>query len=255
MISLAQIISLKYLDIFLDILIILIITFIVSHIITYLANRFWKKFNMDLTLLYLFQELIKYIIAVYAIAWILKILGVDLKGIILSLGIIGIIVGFAAKDIFSNFMSGLILVADKGVKVGEVISTKDIKGVVKRVDFRKITLKTVDGFKITLPNSVLSTNSYTNYPKLELNKITLNALLPPEIDLKIFNEMFIKKFNEKSWVLSEKTPIIDNVELNEFGSQVKILVWIDDYSKISGYKLELANEVRKIIKEYDKNTA
>ncbi len=209
---------------------------------------------MDLTVLYLIQEVIKYLIIVYAIAWILKIFKVDLSGIIISLGVIGIIVGFAAKDIFSNFMSGISLVTDKGIKVGNVIGVNNIKGIVKKVDFRKTTLETADGYIVSVPNSVLSTNAYTNYPPLELNKITLKILVPYGIDLKTFNNEYIKIFEEKKWVNTAKKPRISDVELSEFGGEVKILVWVDDYLKISEYTLELTNELRKIIEKYDKHS-
>ena len=44
------------------------------------------------------------------------------------------------------------------------------------------------------------------------------------------------------------------MELSEFGCEVKILVWVDDYLKISEYTLELTNELRKIIEKYDKHS-
>lgn len=250
-----QILNSPFLDVFLDILIILILTFITMHILSFLINRFWKRFNMDLTLLYLLQEVIKYVIIIYAIAWILKLLGVDLSGIIISLGVIGIIVGFAAKDIFSNVMSGIILVADKRVKVGEVISVNNVKGMVKRVDFRKTTLETVDGYKVTVPNSLLSTTAYTNFPKLELNKLKVAVNVPYGIDLKTFNDEFMEKFKEIKWILSEKKIIINKVEPAEFGNTVEILLWIDDYSKLGEYQLELTNELQKIIEKHKQNKA
>ncbi|MDD3409022.1 MAG: mechanosensitive ion channel [Methanobacteriaceae archaeon] len=251
--TLSQILDLSFLDTFFYIIIILIVAYISLHILSSIITKFWKKFNMDLTILYLITDLLKYIILIFALAWILKLIGIDLQGIIISLGLIGIVVGFAAKDVFSNFIGGIFLITDKNIKVGEIISVDDLKGKVSKVTFRNTEIITVDGFRVTIPNSTLNTEMYVNYPKLELNKIVLEVLVPFGIDLKAFSDDFVEKFEEKSWVMSGKKPIVYDMDISEFGSQVKLFIWVNDYTKISEYTLELGDEVRQIIEKHNKN--
>ena len=79
--------------------------------------RLEKKYDLNLTAHYLFKDLLKYGIIIIAIALILNLIGIDLQNIILSLGIVSIILGFASKDIVSNFVSGMFVIGDKNIHI------------------------------------------------------------------------------------------------------------------------------------------
>lgn len=88
------------------ILIVIVITSIITRVVAFLMNRM-KRFNKDMTAVYLIRDLINYIIYFIALMIILQFFGINLAGTLLSLGIIGIAVSFAAKDIISNFRNNI----------------------------------------------------------------------------------------------------------------------------------------------------
>ena len=108
------------------ILAIIIITSIVTRIIASLMNRM-TRFKKDMTAVYLIRDIINYIIYFIALMTILQLFGINLAGTLLSLGIVGIAVSFAAKDIISNLFSGIILILGRSVKVGDTLSIKGEK--------------------------------------------------------------------------------------------------------------------------------
>ncbi|MDR3063399.1 MAG: mechanosensitive ion channel family protein, partial [Methanobrevibacter sp.] len=114
-------------SIIISLLIIIIATFIISKILTIIINKL-KRNKRDMTLVYLIIDLIHYIVYIIAILLIFEVFGIDLTSIFVSIGIVGISVGFAAKDIISNFMSGIFLISDKSVKVGDTLEVSGIKG-------------------------------------------------------------------------------------------------------------------------------
>lgn len=86
-----------------------------------------KRFKKDMTAIYLIRDIINYIIYFIALMVILQFFGINLTGTLLSLGIIGIAVSFAAKDIISNLFSGIILIIGKSIKVGDTIEINNKK--------------------------------------------------------------------------------------------------------------------------------
>ena len=98
------------------ILVIIIAASILTRVVASLMNRM-NRFKKDMTGIYLVRDIINYIIYFIALMVILQIFGINLAGTLLSLGIVGIAVSFAAKDIISNLFSGIILILGKSVKV------------------------------------------------------------------------------------------------------------------------------------------
>ena len=94
---------------------------------------------------------------------ILNLFGVNLYGTLLSLGIVGIAVSLAAKDIISNLFSGIILIIGKSIKTGDTIEINKTKGVVQYIHLRTTTIKDDDGIISTIPNSTLTNNLYKLY--------------------------------------------------------------------------------------------
>lgn len=234
--------------------IILIVSYALINILAYVINKLSRKIDLEKTLEYLLKDLTKYLIYIIAVILILELLGVNISGIFISLGIIGVVVGFAARDIFSNFMSGIFLLADKTVKVGEFINVGNVEGKVKKLGFRTTTLVTLDNLIVTIPNSVLSKNPYTNYTYLDETRVDLIVMIPYEIDLNEFKSSAITIISKLEWVLKDSPPKIFIKEMNESGIMLKITAWLSEYSKIEECRMNLANVIRKQINLQKKNS-
>ena len=110
------------------ILAVIIATTILTRVIAFLMNRM-NRFKEDMTAIYLIRDIINYIIYFVALMAILRLFGINLAGTLLSLGIVGIAVSFAAKDIISNLFSGIILIIGKSIKVGDTIEINNRIGI------------------------------------------------------------------------------------------------------------------------------
>ena len=96
---------------------------------------------MEPTLIQVINEIIKYSVLAVAITVVVKEVGWDISGIIVSLGIVGVAVGFAARDTLSNFISGMFILADKSFKIGDIIEISGKSGTVMKLGFRVTTIK------------------------------------------------------------------------------------------------------------------
>jgi small-conductance mechanosensitive channel len=106
-----------------------------------------------------FFQLIAYSVAVILVLWTFN---VDVTGLVASLGIGALIIGFALKDIIENWISGLLIISGKTYGIGDVIKVENLTGVVTDISLRTTKLKTYDRNEIIIPNSTLLKQNIIN---------------------------------------------------------------------------------------------
>ncbi len=148
--------SIPFLGQVIEAVIIVVVAFFLLKIFNRLLTRVIGARNEDrrrvISNVKRFLQLIVYSIAVVLILWIFK---VDVTGLLASLGIGALIIGFALKDIIENWVSGLLILTGKIYKIGDVIQVGALKGVVIGISLRTTVLKTYDRNEIIIPNSLL----------------------------------------------------------------------------------------------------
>jgi small conductance mechanosensitive channel len=224
-------------------LIILIVALVIIKWTSIIIKRTGKKFESDPTLIQVLNEIIKYTIYALAVTIILNEIGINITAIAVSLGIVGIAVGFAARDTLSNFISGLFVLGDKSFKVGDIIEISDKKGKVIIMGFRVTKLITPDNNIITIPNSNFSANVHINHTLLEEKMVTLDITIPYTLDI----ENIVKQIGELTssfkWALNEpKANVIIN-ELSDIGVKATLNFWVDDPWKVSEYRSTIAKKI------------
>lgn len=212
-----------------------------------------ERFDLNLTAHYLFKDIWKYTVIIVAIAWILHVLGINLESIIISLGVVGIVIGLASQDIVSNFISGIFVISDKKIQVGQVIEVDGFKGTIKKVGFRNTTMINQDNYEIRIPNSVLSKNIYKLYKPTEDHRLRINAVLPHGMSIDQFKEDLDKIMYGYDWVVKNKTTIFSK-DYTEWGPKVEVSYWITEYKYIDCGKVTILENINRLSDEYRKNS-
>ena len=233
---------------FVIILVVIIITSLMVRLIAKILNKF-ERFKEDMTIVYLVRDIINYTIYFISLMIILQLFGINLYATLLSLGIVGIAVSLAAKDLISNFLSGIILIVGKIIKVGDTIEINKTKGVIEIIHLRTTTIRNDDGVIITIANSILTNNLFKLYKSPEKYRIDINVGLPLNIDLEDFNEYIIGKIKKIDGVLTNPQPRIFAREITFKQTKIKISFWIKDFNNKDDYKSIITNEVRKYVNQ------
>lgn len=114
----------------------------------------------------LVQKALNYTAYAIGIVLTISIMGWDagFTALLTGAGVAGIVIGFAAKDVFSNLLSGIFLILDQPFKIGDSIEINGttIKGVVKEISLRSTALNTEAGTVIYVPNQLMATNAINN---------------------------------------------------------------------------------------------
>ena len=105
----------------------------------------------------------RYLIGVMGFMIATQTLGFDLTQVTLLAGALGVGIGFGLQNIFSNFASGLILLVERPINVGDVIESGKLQGIVRRIGIRSSTLRTLQGAEVILPNAELIANPIINW--------------------------------------------------------------------------------------------
>ncbi len=189
-------------------------------------------------------------IGIFAIAGflLLNILGLDLTALAVFGGALGVGLGFGLQQIASNFISGIIILLERSLKVGDYIEMEDGKaGILREINMRSSALATFDGKDIMVPNEKFITEKFVNWTKTDpqqryevpfsvsydtdINRVpaiiqkavashprVLNEPEKPDCELRSFGESGIN-FAVEFWVEG-----IDDGK-NKFSSDVHFLIW------------------------------
>jgi len=112
-----------------------------------------EKIKRTKTLIAVFEGALKFIVWVVALLMILPEFGLEVAPILASVGVMGLAVGMAAKDIISDFIAGLFIIMENQYCIGEEIKVSGVEGKVKEITLRKTVIESSDGSIHSIPNS------------------------------------------------------------------------------------------------------
>ena len=106
---------------------------------------------------------VRYLIIAFGIVFALSSLGIDLSKFNLMAGALGLGIGFGLQTVISNFVSGLILVFERPIHVGDTVEVNNLLGTVDRIGVRSSSVITFDGAEVVVPNNNLIANDLINW--------------------------------------------------------------------------------------------
>lgn len=194
--------------------------------------------------------------ALYSIGFLVILYIFDLKdviaGILAAAGISGLAIGFAAKDIISNSLSGILLMFDRPFKIGDAIVVGGNEGYVEEITFRSTKLRSFDGKLITIPNSLILNKEVINYSANPIRRIELLYHLNLDADVKKAITTIRKRLELYDWIMRNPPSRVLISDINRFGVQLSVQAWIknknpeDLYNKKTELYLDLKNSLDAI---------
>ena len=162
---------------------------------------------------------LKYIFYVVVVLYILGTFGIDLKAIWGAAGIAGVAIGFAAQTSVSNLISGLFVLTEGSIHVGDTIIVGDVTGIVDEVKLLSIRVHTYDNQMVRIPNSTIINSNLTNNSYHNKRRLTLKVGVDYSTDMKTALETLKKAPELCPTVLKDPAPAVwfdgfDNSSIN-----------------------------------------
>ena len=177
----------------------------------------------------LFNNLGKILITLFGVYFICLSWNINLNGWLASAGVLGIVLGLAAKDTVANFFAGIFLMADSPFKEGDyILLDTGERGYVKNMGIRSTRIMTRDDIEITIPNSVIASSKIVNESggpaEIERVRITLQVAYGSDIDN--VKELLKSIAVENSNVMDDPEPRVRFREFADSGLKLQLLFWI-----------------------------
>jgi len=142
------------------------------------------------------------------------------------LGISGVAIGFAFRDILQNFMAGILILLTEPFQINDQIVFKSFEGTVENIETRATTIRTYDGRRIVIPNSELFTNSVLVNTAFENRRMQYDVGIGCGDDIERAKELILEAMHEIPDVLKEPAPDAIVVALAESTVNIRARWWI-----------------------------
>ena len=143
------------------------------------------------------------------------------------LGISGVAIGFAFRDILQNFLAGILILLTEPFQIGDQIVFKDFEGTVENIQTRASTIRTYDGRRIVIPNSELFTNSVTVNTAFENRRLEYDVGIGYGDDIDRAKQLILEALYETEGVLQEPAPDAIVVALAESTVNIRARWWVE----------------------------
>ncbi len=130
---------------------------------TFLKDRFLARSGIDGALQYTISQFFGYVVLVAGILVALQNAGMDLSTLTVFAGAVGVGLGFGLQNVTSNFISGLVLLAERPIKLGDRVEVDGVGGQVRSIRMRSTTIMTNDNIAIIVPNSYFIEKKIVNW--------------------------------------------------------------------------------------------
>lgn len=146
--------------------------------------------------------------------------------LISALGITGIAVGFAFKDIFENFLAGILILATEPFRIDDQIVFGNYEGTVERIETRATMIRTYDGRRVVIPNAELFKGSFVVNTAYDSRRLEYDIGIGTSDDIQLAKALMLDVVRQAEGVLPEPAPDALVVSYGESGINIRLRWWI-----------------------------
>ncbi len=196
-------------------------------------------------------QIIKYLIYVFALLVILKGLGIGLTGLMVGSGALLVGIGFGLQQIFNDFLSGIILLFEGGVSVGDALDVNGLFATVHRIGLRTTEVITRDDVMIIIPNSILVSNSVTNWSHNKRPaRFDIDVGVSYKSDIDEVERLLLECANEQPSIRKSPAPTVQLMSYGESSVDFKLYFFSREFILIEKVKSDARKRVFKKLREH-----
>jgi len=192
----------------------------------------------------------KYIILSFGFLFALVSVGIDFNKFALLFGALGVGIGFGLQNLVNNFISGIILIFEHPIQIGDIIKVGEITGTVKKIGIRASIVRNFDGSEIIVPNGNLISTELTNWTLSDQHRrIDINVGVKYGSDVEKVKNLLLQCAYDNSGVIKEPNP---TVLFHNFGNSSLDFIlrcWSGDMDNWLTTESELRYAINKIFNE------
>ncbi|MGV8074115.1 MAG: mechanosensitive ion channel domain-containing protein [Syntrophobacteraceae bacterium] len=193
---------------------------------TLFQTRIFPKTGWDIGIRYTVSTIMQYVIVVLSILLALNVLGFPLANLALIMGAMGVGIGLGLQNLVSNFVSGLVLLIERPIKVGDMLIIDGHWGEVKEIRMRSTVFETYDRSVLIIPNTELTASKILNWTHFGrgINRIAIKIGVSYGVDVKQVTDLLMNICKANQRVVKEPAPQVYFEACGE--SSLNFNIWV-----------------------------
>lgn len=224
-----------------------LVIWIITQLILY---NFYKNKKIEVGSQFAINQLVAYVVYIFAFVIALNVLGIDISILLGGAAALLVGLGLGLQQTFNDFVSGIVLLFERSVSVGDVLEFKDNVGTVKRIGLRSSIVETRNNVSMIVPNHLLVNESVINWTHYsDKVRFSMDIGVAYGSDTKLVMDLLIKAVGSNPYIMEYPAP---NVRFNNFGNSsldFTIYFFSRNYMVIEDIKSDIRLEIDKLFRE------
>ncbi|MDP6306555.1 MAG: mechanosensitive ion channel [Verrucomicrobiota bacterium] len=194
-----------------------------------LIRRFLSRTKLQPSLQFGLSRIIGYTLIAVGFYVAFQLVGVDLSSLAIIAASLGVGIGFGLQNIINNLVSGIIILAERPISIGDRIEVAGVAGRVTKIQLRSTTVVTNDNITMIVPNADFISNTVTNWshgdPKV---RIRVPVGVAYGSDLKLLQRLLLEAAAEHPKALRDPSPVVLFTEFGDSSLNFELGVWTQE---------------------------
>ncbi len=226
-----------------------LVVFIITELVLF---SYFNNNKVNVGSRFAMNQLVKYVVFVVAFLMAINALGVNLTVLLGAGAALLVGVGFALQQTFNDFFSGIILLFERSIEVGDVIVVEGVVGTVKRIGLRTTIVESRSNTTVVVPNSKIVSNNMVNWTHYDDKvRFDLQIGVAYGTDTQKVKDILLELARANPYILKYPGPIVRFVNFGESSLDFEILFWSRNFIVIEDIKSDLRFAIDKAFKEHD----
>ena len=210
---------------------IFLVIYLSNKLSKFIGNTVLKKYTATQSTAQTVSTIIRYSLLIIGTMIIVQTAGIDLSTLSILAGALGVGIGFGLQNITNNFISGIIILFEQPIKVGDRIEVSEIKGDVIKISARATTVVTNDNISVIVPNSEFISSTVINWSHNDSNvSFRFPVGVAYKEDPAKIKKLLLEVASENKGVLSIPSPDVLFDEFGDSSLNFFLRVWTSDYT-------------------------
>ncbi len=206
----------------------------------WLGARFLPRTRLDAGMSNSIRTIFGYVGVAIALLLGSAQLGIDFQKLAIVAGALSVGIGFGLQSIVNNFVSGLILLWERSIRVGDRVIVGADQGYVRRINARATEIETLDRVTLIVPNSILASGAVKNWVRSDrVARIVIAVNVAFESEAEVARALLIDAAKAQSLVMSIPAPMVLFDQFGEWALKFQLICFVDDVEMVEKVRSEL----------------
>ncbi len=217
-----------------------------------LNRRLLKRFKIDAGTRYTLSRVTQYLIISIGVLISFDFVGIDLSSLTVIFGLLSVGIGFGLQNVTANFISGLIILFERPISVGDRVMVSDIEGDIIEINIRSTMVRTVNNISIIVPNSEFVSKDVINYSHGDTTyRLDVNVGVAYGSDLDTVLKALQEVADQNKSVMQKPKPEVHLIEFGDSSWNMQLRAWIPDVKRYPRIRNELNQSIVRTFRKYD----